>query len=103
MKIKKNCSTGAGYLVGPTMAVSVKQCPYIKVTLVDKNQARVDGWNDSNLDDLPVFELGLPEIVKKTRVRHLFFSTNIDEAEMFFISVNTLLKLTVREKVWSQT
>lgn len=96
MKIKNICCIGAGYVGGPTMAVIAKQCPNIKVTIVDINQARIADWNAEDLDKLPVFEPGLPNIVKEARGRNLFFSTNvekaIDEAEMIFISVNTPTK-----------
>lgn len=96
MNIKKICCIGAGYVGGPTMAVIAKQCPDIKVTIVDINEARIDAWNSDNFDELPVFEPGLANIVKETRSKNLFFSTNIDkaidEAEMVFISVNTPTK-----------
>ncbi|WP_452232834.1 UDP-glucose 6-dehydrogenase [Lacinutrix sp. MEBiC02595] len=96
MKIKNICCIGAGYVGGPTMAVIAKQCPQIKVTVVDINEARIAAWNDENLDNLPVFEPGLDAIVKEARGRNLFFSTEvdkaIDEAEMIFISVNTPTK-----------
>jgi len=45
MKIKNICCIGAGYVGGPTMAVIAKQCPDLKVTVVDVNQQRIDAWN----------------------------------------------------------
>ena len=94
--ITKICCIGAGYVGGPTMAVIAKNCPEIKVTVVDINAARIEKWNSSNLDELPVYEPGLPEIVKETRGENLFFSTDVDkhieEAEIIFISVNTPTK-----------
>ncbi|MBU2526448.1 MAG: UDP-glucose 6-dehydrogenase [Bacteroidetes bacterium] len=96
MKINTICCIGAGYVGGPTMAVIAKQCPDIKVIVVDINQARIDAWNDENLDNLPIYEPGLKEVVATARGRNLFYSTNIneaiDEAEMIFISVNTPTK-----------
>ena len=96
MKITKICCIGAGYVGGPTMSVIASQCPEIQVTVVDMNQERIDLWNHSDLDQLPVYEPGLKEIVAKTRGKNLFFSTEIDraidEAEMIFISVNTPTK-----------
>lgn len=78
------------------MTVIASQCPEIEVTVVDINQERIDLWNDSDLDKLPVYEPGLKELVKKTRGKNLFFSTEvdkaIDEAQMIFISVNTPTK-----------
>ncbi|MBT2163191.1 nucleotide sugar dehydrogenase [Zobellia barbeyronii] len=95
-KVNKICCIGAGYVGGPTMSVIASQCPEITVTVVDINQARIDQWNDSNLDNLPVYEPGLKEIVEKTRGKNLFFTTEvdkaIDEAEIIFISVNTPTK-----------
>ena len=89
----KICCIGAGYVGGPTMAMIARQCPDIRVSVVDLNKERIDAWNS---DDLPVYEPGLLEIVKEARGRNLFFSTDIDdqlrEAEIIFISVNTPTK-----------
>ena len=78
------------------MAVIAQKCPHIQVTVVDINQARIDGWNDDNLDNLPVYEPGLDAIVAEARGRNLFFSTDVDkaikESQMIFISVNTPTK-----------
>jgi UDPglucose 6-dehydrogenase len=97
MKIQKICCIGAGYVGGPTMSVIAKQCPEIEVTIVDINQARIDAWNSEDLDLLPVYEPGLAEVVKETRGRNLFFSTDvasaIASADMIFISVNTPTKM----------
>ncbi len=96
MEIKNICCIGAGYVGGPTMAVIAKQCPDLKVTVVDVNQERIDAWNDDDLDNLPIYEPGLAEVVKEARGRNLFFSTEIDkaivESEMIFIAVNTPTK-----------
>ena len=96
MKIKQICCIGAGYVGGPTMAVIAMKCPYIKVTVVDINKERIEAWNDKNLENLPVYEPGLSDVVKEARGRNLFFSNNIekaiDESEMIFIAVNTPTK-----------
>ncbi|MBK0368805.1 nucleotide sugar dehydrogenase [Flavobacterium agrisoli] len=96
MKIKNICCLGAGYVGGPTMSVIALKCPEIKVTVVDLNEARIAAWNDSNLENLPVYEPGLAEVVEEARGRNLFFSTDVDkaieEAEMIFIAVNTPTK-----------
>ncbi|WP_159800574.1 UDP-glucose 6-dehydrogenase [Flavobacterium sp. MK4S-17] len=96
MRIKNICCIGAGYVGGPTMAVIAHKCPDIKVTIVDINEQRIADWNDENLDNLPVYEPGLADIVASARGRNLFFSTDvekaIDEAQMIFISVNTPTK-----------
>lgn len=96
MKIKNICCIGAGYVGGPTMSVIAQKNPNIKVTVVDLNTERIAAWNDTNLDNLPIFEPGLSEVVAEARGRNLFFSTEvdkaIDDAEMIFISVNTPTK-----------
>jgi len=95
-KITNICCIGAGYVGGPTMAVIALKCPEIKVTVVDINEQRIADWNDENLDNLPIYEPGLKEVVVEARGRNLFFSNevekHIDEAEMVFISVNTPTK-----------
>ena len=92
MKITNICCIGAGYVGGPTMAVIAQKCPNIKVTVVDVNENRINAWNSTNDEELPIYEPGLADVVKEARGRNLFFSTEvekaIDEAEMIFISVN---------------
>lgn len=96
MKITKICCIGAGYVGGPTMAIIAQKCPQIQVTVVDLNAERIAAWNDEDVNNIPIYEPGLSEIVKEARGRNLFFSTEvdkaIDEAEMIFISVNTPTK-----------
>lgn len=96
MKITNICCIGAGYVGGPTMAVIAQKCPDIKVTVVDLNHERIARWNDDNFDNIPVYEPGLGDIVKQSRGKNLFFSTEvdkaIDEAQLIFISVNTPTK-----------
>ncbi|KXN68256.1 UDP-glucose/GDP-mannose dehydrogenase [Conidiobolus coronatus NRRL 28638] len=87
------CCIGAGYVGGPTCAVIAFKCPHIKMTIVDISQSRIDAWNS---DQLPIYEPGLYEIVKKCRGKNLFFSTDVDsailEADIIFVSVNTPTK-----------
>ena len=96
MKIKNICCIGAGYVGGPTMAVIAQKCPEINVTVVDINADRIAAWNDENVENIPIYEPGLSEIVKEARGRNLFFSTEVDQAidkaDMIFISVNTPTK-----------
>lgn len=96
MKIKNICCIGAGYVGGPTMSVIALKCPDIKVTVVDLNEARIAAWNDENLDNLPIYEPGLSEVITKARGKNLFFSTEIDAgidaADVIFIAVNTPTK-----------
>ncbi|MDD4395687.1 MAG: hypothetical protein PHQ33_07365, partial [Bacteroidales bacterium] len=84
---------GAGYVGGPTMAVMADNCPDYKVIVVDMNEERINAWNS---DELPIYEPGLDEVVKRARNRNLFFSTDIiagiKEASIIFVSVNTPTK-----------
>ena len=95
MRVNRICCIGAGYVGGPTMAVIALKCLNIKVTVVDINQERIDAWNGP-LDNLPVYEPGLEEVVRKARGRNLFFSKDIDhaieESDMIFMAVNTPTK-----------
>ena len=95
MQIKNICCIGAGYVGGPTMAVIAMKCPDIKVTVVDLNAARIAAWNGP-LENLPIYEPGLAEVVAEARGRNLFFSTEVDKAiekaEMIFMAVNTPTK-----------
>lgn len=92
-KQQKILCIGAGYVGGPTMAVIADRCPHIQVTIVDINQKRIDAWNS---DNLPIYEPGLDEVVKRARGRNLFFSTDIEAgiraADIIFVSVNTPTK-----------
>ena len=95
-KIKNICCLGAGYVGGPTMSVIALKCPEIKVNVVDLNVDRIAAWNDVNLENLPIYEPGLAEVVSEARGRNLFFSTDINTAindsDMIFIAVNTPTK-----------
>jgi UDPglucose 6-dehydrogenase len=94
--MNKICCIGAGYVGGPTMAVIARQCPNITVTVVDISSDRIAAWNDPNMDNLPIYEPGLADVVEKARGKNLFFSTEIDkaieEADIIFIAVNTPTK-----------
>ena len=96
LNIKKICCIGAGYVGGPTMAVFSSHCPEIEIKVVDMNQERIDAWNTSNVDHLPIFEPGLCDLIKKYRNKNLFFTSklkeSISDADMIFISVNTPTK-----------
>ena len=93
MPVTKVCCIGAGYVGGPTCSVIAYKCTEVQVTVVDISQSRINAWNS---DDLPIYEPGLFEIVKKVRGKNLFFSTDvgtaIQEADLIFISVNTPTK-----------
>ena len=78
------------------MAVFANKLPNIKITVVDLNKERISNWNNKDLEKLPIYEPGLAEIIRKTRNKNLFFSTeikqNIAKADVVFISVNTPTK-----------
>ncbi len=96
MKVTKICCIGAGYVGGPTMAVIAQRCPDIEVTVVDLNEERIAAWNDKDIDNIPIYEPGLADIVGEARGRNLFFTTEVEkaihEAQVIFISVNTPTK-----------
>ena len=98
MHIRNICCIGAGFVGGPTMAVFAKYCPEIKIHLVDIDEKKIDAWNSNDIEELPVFEKGLGELIFKNRGKNLFFSTDIKNcikaADMIFISVNTPTKKT---------
>ncbi|KZW00376.1 nucleotide sugar dehydrogenase [Exidia glandulosa HHB12029] len=95
VNVTKICCIGAGYVGGPTCAVIALKCPQIQVTIVDLNKARIDAWNSPDFQ-LPIYEPGLEDVVRKARGRNLFFSTDVDkaiqEADLIFVSVNTPTK-----------
>ena len=94
--IKTICCIGAGYVGGPTMTMMASKCPDLIFNVVDINENRIASWNNKDLSKLPIFEPGLEELIKKTRNKNLFFSTNIkkgiESADIIFISVNTPTK-----------
>jgi UDPglucose 6-dehydrogenase len=94
-KFNKNIlCIGAGYVGGPTMAVIAAKCPQYKITVTDINEEKIKAWQTENL---PIYEPGLLEAVKKSRDRNLFFSADIEEnikkADIIFVSVNTPTKM----------
>jgi UDPglucose 6-dehydrogenase len=94
MKFEKNIlCIGAGYVGGPTMAMIAYKCPQYRVTVVDINPTRIAEWNS---DELPIYELRLDEIVRATRGKNLFFSSDIEgsirDNDIIFVSVNTPTK-----------
>ena len=95
MVINNICCIGAGYVGGPTMAVIALKCPHINVNVVDANPDKIKAWNGP-LNNLPVYEPGLADVIKETRGRNLFFSDDIaghiEKAEMIFMAVNTPTK-----------
>lgn len=90
---KKILCIGAGYVGGTTMAFVASKCPQYRITLVDHDEKKIDGWNS---DDLPIYEPGLDDIVKSRRGKNLFFRKDIEQAikenDIIFVSVNSPTK-----------
>lgn len=95
MEIKNICCIGAGYVGGPTMAVIALKCPHLNITIVDNNTEKIKSWNGP-LENLPVYEPGLAEIIKEVRGKNLNFSNDIkgsiEKSEMIFMAINTPTK-----------
>ena len=95
MTVNNICCIGAGYVGGPTMAVIALKCPHINVTVVDVDPQKIKSWN-GQIENLPVYEPGLSDIIKKTKGRNLFFSNDIkgaiEKSEIIFMAVNTPTK-----------
>ncbi|QIW99473.1 hypothetical protein AMS68_004991 [Peltaster fructicola] len=110
--VRRLCCIGAGYVGGPTAAVIALHNPHIRVTVVDRDQSRINAWKGKHL---PIHEPGLTDVVRAARdgqkegrrqgddtvlparQPNLFFSTDctktIAEADMILISVNTPTKI----------
>ena len=74
MKINNICCIGAGYVGGPTMAIIAQKNPDINVYVVDVNQEKINRWNSSDLENLPVYEPGLAGgRIKCKRQKSFFF------------------------------
>lgn len=75
------------------MAMIALKAPHIEVRVVDMNATRIAAWNS---DTLPIYEPGLDDVVKQTRGKNLFFSTDvaggIQAADIVFVAVNTPTK-----------
>lgn len=64
-RVSKICCIGAGYVGGPTSSVLAMMCPDIKVTVVDQSEERIGQWNS---DQLPIYEVDLNIIRRKTKI-----------------------------------
>ena len=70
--------------------------PDINVVVVDISKNRINLWNDNDYSNLPIYEPGLDDVIRRCRNNNLWFSTDIKEniatSDMIFISVNTPTK-----------
>lgn len=116
--IQAQANINIQYIGGPTASVIAFQNPHIKVTVVDKDAARVRKWNSKHP---PIHEPGLSNIVRvardgtlvttitinertgatvkiPARNPNLVFSTEfvkcVSEADIVFLGVNTPTKVT---------
>lgn len=64
------------------MSVIAQKNPNIKVIVVDLNEQRISDWNENDLSKLPIYEPGLDEVVAEARGRNLFFSNEVDKANV---------------------
>ena len=80
--IRNICCIGAGYVGGPTMAVLAENNPNIRVNVVDTNKSKIELWNSENLDELPIYEPGLTDLINKNRGKNLFFTSNISNSKI---------------------
>ena len=55
------------------MAMIAHKCDDIHVYVLDINKDRIAAWNS---DELPIYEPGLEDLVRKNRGTNLFFSTD---------------------------
>ena len=87
---------GAGYVGGATMAIIADHCPNLKITVDDSNRDKIKQWNSPSINNLPVFEQGLEEIILRVRNKNLHFSSNVNEtitnSDIIFLCVNTPTK-----------
>ncbi|KAI1109111.1 nucleotide sugar dehydrogenase [Nemania sp. NC0429] len=63
-RVRNICFIGAGYVGGPTAAVMAYHNPQIRVTVVDRDTARIRRWNSRHL---PIYEPELRPIVRIAR------------------------------------
>lgn len=108
--ISNVCVVGAGYVGGPTAAVIALHNPDVRVTVLDRDAARVAAWQSRHL---PIHEPGLEQVVRiardggcpatdhgQARRGNLFFSTDsraaMDKADVIFLAVNTPTKASGR-------
>ena len=60
-------------------AVIAQKNPNIFVTVVDAIKERIAAWNSENLNELPIYEPGLAEVIVKLE-EEIYFSNEIDNA-----------------------
>ena len=87
MKIKNICCIGAGYVGGPTMAIIAQKNPNINITVVDINEKRIAAWNSDNLNELPVYEPGMSDVIKEVLGRNLLDREKLESIGFNYIGI----------------
>ena len=104
--IKNICCIGAGYVGGPTMAVIAEKCPDIKVNVVDIDKKRIDLWNSTDSNKLPIYEPGLSELIKNNREKIYFFQQILKKQsknlKLYFLQLILQQNFMEKAKVWHQ-
>lgn len=64
VSIRHICCIGAGYVGGPTAAVMALHNPNVRVTVIDRDETRINAWKGRHL---PIHEPGLAGVVRLAR------------------------------------
>ena len=75
MEIKNICCIGSICWRSNYGRIADK-CPNLQIEVVDLNEDRIKNWNNSDLTQLPIYEPGLANIVKRRRGKNSFFQQN---------------------------
>lgn len=85
------CCIGANHSGVLPMAVMADFCPGLTITVVDKDQQRIDAWNRLSRQELPVYEPGLQDVMNRVNGINLHFSADIKtasrSADIVFLSM----------------
>lgn len=65
MQIKNICCICAGYDGGQSIAVIAEKFPQLQFDIVDVNKERIEKRNSKILDNSPIYEPALLDLVKK--------------------------------------
>ena len=89
----KMCVIGAGHVGVPHAATLARQCPNVRITVVDDDERKINAWRSTLL---PFYEPGMQEVIEEVRGTNLFFDTDVHkaiaQADIVLVSVSTPLK-----------
>ena len=90
---------GGGHTGVPIMALIASKCPELRVVCCDDDPGVVERWNSPDFN-LPIYEPGLAELVRKARGKNLWFSTDFEahvaQSSMVFLALPSPLKRQAR-------